>query len=493
VPELGLTLSLLTDAVFSLRAGTGAGHETLPMIPGAALLGCAAGRMYTDLETRDALAVFHSGRVRFGWLRPSASGRPSYPVPLSWHHAKGDKSFVRGGRFEGTRLVNLAAPQTKSSALGGRQPVPIKRGFVTQAGEWLRPQRRVHLKSARDRTQRRTREGALFSYESLCAGQTFMGTLSWSDDVSQPLIERVTAALAGERRLGRSRSAEFGRVAITRAEALPLPRLEASENELRVLCASDLALSNALGAPTLRPSAEAFGIEGRWLPERSFLRTRSYAPFNGKRRAPDLERHVIVAGSVLVFHLDKALSQADLEQLTLRRHGLHTLDGLGEILANPAFLMGSAPTFEKAPQEATPKVSSLPDHPLARWAERSVASRRGADDAVAQGKALTRSLRRAWEALEPALRPGASQWRLLALRAQAAQDLAEFGKAIDEVTDHGVAQEAWQARVWADGRTTLRERLLGGLNQPQLATRAGALTYACRELARHAAAQEVSA
>ena len=58
-----LILTLSADAVFSARAATLGGHEGLDHIPGAALLGWAAGQLYGG-GGRKAYILFHSGKVR---------------------------------------------------------------------------------------------------------------------------------------------------------------------------------------------------------------------------------------------------------------------------------------------------------------------------------------------------------------------------------------------------------------------------------------------
>jgi len=64
------------------------------------------------------------------------------------------------------------------------------------------------------------------------------------------------------------------------------------------------------------------------------VRTRSYAPFNGQRRAFDCERYVISAGSVLVFDVKSAVSD-DCVRVLSAGVGDYLAEGLGDILLNP--------------------------------------------------------------------------------------------------------------------------------------------------------------
>ena len=63
-----LILTPTERAAFSARAATEGDHQTLNYIPGAALLGWAAARLYDDME--DPFCVFHSGAVRFSNALP---------------------------------------------------------------------------------------------------------------------------------------------------------------------------------------------------------------------------------------------------------------------------------------------------------------------------------------------------------------------------------------------------------------------------------------
>lgn len=103
----GIRITLQEDCVFSAGMATEGGHEGLDRIPGQALLGVAAARLYRELSTEEAYTVFHSGRVRFGDGLPAPDGTPAVPVPLAWHHPKEDDPEDGDGRLIGERLFNF--------------------------------------------------------------------------------------------------------------------------------------------------------------------------------------------------------------------------------------------------------------------------------------------------------------------------------------------------------------------------------------------------
>jgi len=88
--HLDILLELLDAAVLSADAATAGSHRSLPVVPGSALLGHAASRLYAELASEDlALSAFHTGEVSFGDGLPVASdGRVGFPVPMSLHQPK---------------------------------------------------------------------------------------------------------------------------------------------------------------------------------------------------------------------------------------------------------------------------------------------------------------------------------------------------------------------------------------------------------------------
>ena len=61
--SVGLRLVLRSDAVLSAHGGTEGAHRSLAWIPGATLLGIAAGRLYERLGAQRAFLAFHSNSM----------------------------------------------------------------------------------------------------------------------------------------------------------------------------------------------------------------------------------------------------------------------------------------------------------------------------------------------------------------------------------------------------------------------------------------------
>lgn len=369
-------LTLLDDVVISSRAATFGGHRSLDYLPGATLLGAAANRIYDRLGD-DAYLVFHSGEIRFGDALPLTDrGHRTYPMPLCWQELKEGPWADQEGRLHPEHVRNYQHPPRFPAI---KQHRPLRPGYFALDGTLVEPAHHLRMKTAIDPSTGRAYEGQLFGYASLPRGSRFGFTLSASAAVPKTLFDEVIQALVGCLRLGRSRSAEYGAVRISLADrsderGAPLPLGDGRQLSLWLL--SDLALSDPWGQPTLYPDPRWLELPpGRLSPAKSFLRSRSYAPFNSHYGMRELERAVLEKGGVLYFELDQAVDASTLARLQ-RGLGLYRHAGLGEVWVNPPLLQTSRPSFTEAiPSTRTPAERNnrcAPAHPLAQWIQQRV-------------------------------------------------------------------------------------------------------------------------
>lgn len=358
MPSLNLRIILETDIVLSASAATVGSQHTLRRIRGGALLGACAAQGYHGPHSFD---LFHSGRVRYGDGLPEAGASVALPLPLSLHRAK---SHPQAGA-----AWNLAVGRPA----GQEQLVQEREGFVAPDGRRVLMKTGYSMRTAVD-AGGRARSGFLFGMESLEEGQVFRSIVEADDLV---LLQEVEERLIGrQHRLGRSRSAEFGRVHIEKAEAaVEWPVLSGRVATLRFWCLSDLALrDDVTGAPRLTPEGSDFGLPEAHLDRaRSFLRFGRWTPFNGHRGRPDLERQVILAGSVIVLQGP----ETDLDVLRANLAGgvgACRHEGLGQVLVQPEFLETDkvALLTPETPQPVDAQVA-LPEDGLGGWLQRSVA------------------------------------------------------------------------------------------------------------------------
>lgn len=374
-----ITIQLIDPLVLSQHGATTGNHECLSYIPGANLLGLAA-RAYAEFTPQEQWLVFHSGKVRFGDARiVGTAGCETVPMPFAFHSLKGESKTKeldnKRNQLDAENICNLSVMTRKQLLDAGKQPKQLRDDYVTAAAEVIKVALDGSLKTAIDPEQGRAQTGQLFGYQSLCAGQQFAGYLHADDDVPENLLEKLCRLLMTSPRLGRSRSAQFGRVAVTVSMQAPQwvsSCLANPSDKVILLATSDLALCDDHGLPLLVPDAAALGLSHLELDtEATHLRTRTYSPYNQWRRSCDAERQVIMAGSVITFRTLPGFNAATLQTLA-QGVGQYREAGLGQLLVNPELLSGENVTASAWPAMAAPTAASVkkPVTPLMQWLER---------------------------------------------------------------------------------------------------------------------------
>lgn len=349
-----LVITLEQDVILGATGASTGNLDTLDYLPGSVFLGVAASRLYASLSDTEAWQLFHSGAVRFNDALPLASGEVTWPMPLNWHHYKGE-AFKRTDApasrdtLDATRLFDPVLGKDKVQQ--ERQPKQLRKDYVSASGAYYKSGKHLRMKTALDADTGRAAEGQLFGYQSLNAGQSFYLVLEAGAE-HEALLDRVAVCLSGGMRLGRSRSAQYGRATceLQQSPAAVMPTSARTDAPVLTLwLLSDLALVDGAGQPTVQPLPERLGLPvgSEWLSDQSFLRTRRYSPYNAYRRSHDEERQVVCRGSVLRYRLTEALSKAQCEALQ-QGIGLHQSAGLGRIAVNPEMLSQATPAFADA-------------------------------------------------------------------------------------------------------------------------------------------------
>lgn len=404
-----LDITLQEDVVLSATASTLGGNHSLDYVPGATLLGAAAAALYGQVPAETAFHLFHSGAVRFGNAYIKQDTQASRPIPLAWHRLRN-----RAGK---SQLLNHLLESDAGMKVKQEQ---LRSGFVTETGHLVSPQTSYRMKTAIDPKTASAATAQLFGYQSLQAGQQFQARLDIDDHeaLDNSVVSDLLDALGGSLLLGRSRSAQYGE-AVCEVSALQdcsTDSGDTSETSLVFWLQSDLALQDAYGQPVLMPSAEHFGIDGQVDSKRSFLRFRSYSPYNSYRHSYDNVRQVITQGSIITFQLNAPVSD-EVKNSWLSGVGLYRECGLGQVLINHPLLLNAVPT----PPVIHPVPDVLgepPNHPMAKWLLSQTQSggqqqrlREQAEQCGRELDALYKAARRyAGEPSGVAVGPGRSQW-----------------------------------------------------------------------------------
>ncbi|MDE6195096.1 MAG: hypothetical protein K2M83_14055 [Muribaculaceae bacterium] len=331
--------TLLTDVILNMKAATTGPNETLDFIPGSNFLGIAAATLYGDdrISPETKSVLFHSGEVRFGDAHPSRNGARGLKAPASMFYPK-----LSGPEEE--LYIHHLIPSEKD--LSGIQLKQCRRGFYDfsgndNIGRLIPTTTSFALKSAYDRRERRSKDEQLFGYQSLGKGLTMYFTVEF-DDRAAEFMEKVRKALVGDRRIGRSRSAQYGLVNIEYVGDNGFieidggqPFTEKKEKYAAVYADSRLIFLDEYGIPTFRPTAGQLGLAGEVDWGKSQIRSFRYAPWNFKRQCFDTDRCGLEKGSVLVVRLPKDDNAIDFSS---RYVGSYRNEGFGRVIYNPPFL-----------------------------------------------------------------------------------------------------------------------------------------------------------
>ena len=310
------------------KAKTEQSTETLEYIPGALFKGFVANKLFDASKNNPAINdeiinnfVFH-GSVFFGDAHLVIKEQRSLPLPLSYHR------FQSKEHGDVINLAKCDLPTTKVKQ--------IKDGyFITNGSEIISGKVEIseRMKAARSLAHRASEESGMYLYRYIASEQTFQ--LDVKTATAEQLQEVISILTKENVYLGKSRSAEFG--GKLKIEAINTPEIKPFGNKVKTLfAASNWCFLNEYGSYTSHVTSEMLCGHNQaqidW--SKSFLRFRTYAPFNFHRKAFDSQRLIIEKGSVIVF---KEEVDVDIDFYTYGI-GVHKSEGFGEVEVNPIFL-----------------------------------------------------------------------------------------------------------------------------------------------------------
>lgn len=317
---------LLSDIILSEKAATEGTQRTLDYIPGNVFLGIVAGQIYEKLEKMDSLLLFHSGKVCFGDAHPLINETRAIRIPASWYLNKGEK-LSEGKIFLFPVDNDVPKTQCRSEFI-----------FKTDDAHFdqVKPETNFAIKSAYDKQLRRSKDEAMYGYQSLEAGMEFCFEVEFED---AKFVELVKKSLVGKRTIGRSKTAQYGQVNIEVVHNYSIGFAEDQDIEsgyTYLYAESRLLFLNENGQPIIPTSGEAYGLKGATVDlERSQIRTFRYVPYNFKRQSRDADRFGIEKGSVICL---KGVANDGQKAEIKEGIGLYLNEGFGKVLVNPEFL-----------------------------------------------------------------------------------------------------------------------------------------------------------
>ncbi|MBO5699235.1 MAG: hypothetical protein J6R79_04445 [Bacteroidaceae bacterium] len=322
--RLKFKCTLLSDVILNQNSASEGANQTLDFIPGSNFLGIAASTLYIDVDA-ESWEIFHSGNVRFGDAHPSLvdSKFRGLKTPASFFYPKlshpSEKLYVHH-KIPNVSDVELKKEQLKQCRSGFCD-------FSKEKAVLVQTNTNFAIKSAYDKVYRRSKDEQMYGYESL---QKDLVLYFEVEVLNEALVDKVRDSLVGKKRIGRSRTAQYGLVDIEVCEYEEVCSNPACGSYVEVYADSRLIFLDEYGLPTFQPKAEDLGLKGEVCKELSQIRTFQYAPWNYKRQCFDTDRCGIEKGSVFVVKTDACPAQSQYV-------GAYNNEGFGKVIYNPMF------------------------------------------------------------------------------------------------------------------------------------------------------------
>jgi hypothetical protein len=245
-------------------------------------------------------------------------------MPLSIFHEKTDEKII----------VNQVQTQLNSLT----QAKQMRKGYITKDKELCYIEYTYAQKSAYDKQNRRSLEGSMFGYSAIKSGTSWQFSVKY-DTISENDLQRIKENLLGKKRLGKSKSAQYGEVEISLAGENEKIEDTTLQDETILYANSRIALMDAEGNPTYDLTNICSGLSKKNINyAKTQIRTSTFTPYNGVRQTKDYERVVINKGSVIVL---TGIDQQQLDEIKAGV-GAYLSEGFGDILINPTFLTDTA-------------------------------------------------------------------------------------------------------------------------------------------------------
>ncbi len=343
--------TLNSDVIINVKSATVGENKTLDFIPGNCFLGIAANVLYNDkklkpeeqLKPEEKLLLFHSNAVKFGDAHLAGDKYRTLKVPAAYHTPK----YAPGEKDNHPLRVYHGIKDLGSDEIKAQQIKQCKNGFYEfdrLIAKKCDIKKNYAIKSAYDRHTRHSQDEQMFGYESLPKGTVFYFQVEFDESKLQPQdIERfkkiIDTALTGEKRIGRSRTAQFGLVNIAPANYDEINSKPIKESKIVTIYAdSRLIFLDEYGLPTFQPTEEQLEIKGcKILWDKCQIKTFQYAPWNSQRKAFDADRCGIEKGSVFVL-LVEDVAEAQNNKWESKSIGSYLNEGFGRVIFNPTFL-----------------------------------------------------------------------------------------------------------------------------------------------------------
>jgi len=405
----------LSDIVLPASSNTQGNIALSDFISGSNFLGIVA-TSYDEFGG-DAFEVFHSGSVSFGDAHIAIEGKLTYKIPLSFHALKvGDKNF--------NRLI-LSDSEEKTLREEQKQLKQIRNGFMTDDGFFILPEYNYSQKSSYSAENRRSADGGMFGYSALQKDTNWIFKIVYKDE---KYISKIEEKLLGMKKLGKSRSSQYGQVEITKIDTpQSIETFIPQDNITYIYVNSRLALFDKDGNFTAIPTIENLGLSsGEIVWDKTFIKTSIFNPYNYRRQTKEYTRVCINKGSVIAI--------VNYKDDFRERIGAFISEGFGEIILNPKFLVQKNPILKKDIKETKIQKSDNFDKNLIAFLENKHQNENDLFQVSSDVQKVYKNL----------IGPSKSQWGQIRTFATISKNKEDLIAKIEDYISKGVAKKQWE-------------------------------------------------
>lgn len=406
----------LSDIVLPASSNTQGNIALSDFISGSNFLGMVASDY--DNFGEDGFAIFHSGSVIFGDAHLSIDGELTYKIPLSFHNIK-TKETTYKNRFLLTREEEKELRETQ------QQLKQIRSGFMTNKGSFVLPEYNYSQKSSYDRENRRSQDSGMYGYSALKAGTNWIFKVEFSDE---NYISKIEEKLVGTKKLGKSKSSQYGQVEITKIDTpIAIETFIPNDNITYIYANSRLALYDKDGNFEATPTIENLGLSSGTIDwEKTYIKTSTYHPYNYKRQTKEYTRVCINKGSIIAIKNCKDEIQTKI--------GAFLSEGFGNIIVNPKFLEQKEPQLTKYEEEKELKETNNYDKNLISFLNAKQETENSKFEVASDVQKV----------YEKFIGPSKSQWGQIRTFATTAKSKDDLIVKIEDYISKGVSKKQWE-------------------------------------------------
>lgn len=318
--QLKIRIKLLSPVIMSLASGDSTMTQTLSYIPGSTLLGLLANLYIPQHEMDDFNRLFMMGELRFLNLYPFVNGIEYIPSPQNlWKEKKPDSKMLYNNS---DMLYNMFDPEANAIQRKKNGGFVSRRVFTSGTTQLFEPPKQLSFHHERNYSKGVSEKGVVFNYEALSAGNEFYGYILGKE--ADLLLMQELLTKPKHLRLGKSKTAQYGKCELVESKIEDLPAIEATGSYM-LLC-SDAIIYNESGSSCVDKEllAKRLGVKI----EAAFMDSGRYETAVNILKAKRPSEYTIKAGSI--FKLDRL--PENYRDLQLYGIGERRWEGFGELI-----------------------------------------------------------------------------------------------------------------------------------------------------------------